>query len=130
MNYTRPNNVPEDATFIPPVQMSPAMLFPTGSPLAKLIGPENIQAATISVTLSLNAHANAQADLRYAGAIRDWLANKAQYEAYGMKVPPQPAPPVHITTHVLYSLPDGSIVSEADGGNDGLHGAWIWQTTQ
>lgn len=128
MNYTRPKGVPEDATFIPPVQMSPGMLFPPSDPIQKFIGPSNVQAATISVTISLNAHANAQADLRYAGAMRDWLANKAQYEAYGMKVPPQPAPPVHIETHVIYSNPDGSIVPEADGGNDGSHGAWIWQT--
>lgn len=73
--------------------------------------------------------ANAQASQRYAGALRDWIANAQIYQSYGLPIPPAPAKAVVRTLHVVYAAVNGEVV-QPPGGADGLHFAWIWETQE
>ena len=115
MNATRPQGVPTDATLLYPDQT-----FPPG------VG---VQGKTITVITAQNAAANAKNDLFFQRAMADWNANKAQYEAYHLRVPPAPFPPPKIVDKIVYANQDGSIVDPPTGA-DGLHYAWVWEEYQ
>src|SRR5262245_51820306 len=111
---TRPQGVPADATLIYPGQT-----FGPG------IGVQQLTILSIQAQIS---SMNARADLNYVHALQDWITNAAIYAGYGMPVPPPPAKPVHITLNVVYADASGNIVPPPAGA-DGMHYAWVWQTT-
>lgn len=109
----RPQDVPEIATSI-----APGQTFGPG------IG---VQQVTIKSILAQDAQANARADSYYAQALKDWITN-AQIDAQlGLRIPPVPPAPQHIVPHIVYSMPDGTIVTGPEGA-DGSHWAWVWET--
>ena len=111
---TRPTTVPSDAILIYPGQT---------------FGPGiGVQWATLLAISAQISKMNWQADDRYASAARDWAANASIYAGLGMPIPPPPAQPVHQMLNVAYADAAGNVIPAASGA-DGLHYAWVWESS-
>lgn len=135
MNFTRPQGVPADATFIPPVQLSPLQILAaefaaSGQPLPSWFPKQqqfaNVQLATIQSVETQNAHLNINAYQRDQQAAKDWQTNFQRAKELGISTPPQPLPVPKIVDRVVYGKQDGEIVSGPEAST-GANGAWMWQ---
>ena len=109
--FTRPENVPADATLV----------YPNGSGTPPGWDP---QLATVQQFESIVSTLNRNAGINYMNAYRDWQQNDAQYAALGIQGPPSPKPPLSRTPNVVWADSAGTVNSVRQSGD----GAWIWES--
>ena len=113
MTPVRPKAVSSDATLIYPGQS---------------FGPGiGVQQATLQAISAQIARMNANANLHYANAMRDWSANADIDRYLHLPVPPQPPAPRLITLKITYADMNGTVITDPSG-QDGLHYAWVEET--
>jgi len=107
-NAVRPEDVPEDATLIPP---------------SKATQTETIMSIKTEVIKQ-----NARAFKEFAAAGQDWAINARIYADLGMPIPSMPRLPGREVLHVEYADASGNPVSNAEAAGEDMY-AWVWQTS-
>ena len=106
----RPKNVSADATLVYPGQT---------------FGPGfGVQQATLASIFSQVSHQNANTNLHFANAMRDWQLNADIYKGLNLPVPPPPASPKVINLKVTYADQAGNVIAGPEGAS-GLQYAWV-----
>ena len=113
MTPVRPKSVSPEATLIYPGQN---------------FGPGfGVQQATLTAISTQIARQNANLNLHYANAMRDWTANAEIDKYLGLPDLPAPPKPHLITLKITYADINGTVTNDQTS-EDGNHYAWLEQT--